>query len=457
MTYRVRPLFGPILLLTLATVLAAAQGQQGRIEDLDTFSSSRSFVPANARQDDSAELGEEPYLQLYRMQTSKDLHAEDSRKLSKGSFEDWLDSTLESSDQDEGLGDGYDGGFEDYIGDDNKKDDNFDDAAAQDEGNIEAGSSEKGDSELGKTSENNLNDIKQDDNKEDEDKSNDDNRDHDEDEENNSDDDNDGEDDDEDDDDDDDEGDDDSGDDETDFKDAVIYMNINPLIVPVKDSQCPANIQPDQTGQNFHKHTDVDQTLKDIERCPLYCLKAFTHVGQVVVVSELLGCVGCITFVVSGFYALGVDCAGIFTPYPTPPKTTTSTVPNPTGVKKASVSVARPQTALKHPADQALPPLNFGTMMQSLGHVDWNQVQDWFDVAGELASTNIEKSANTDATTDVKKENKGVADGQEKPIISKPLFNDLIVKAASLANWTLTPEILDATGVYDRVHEMEHL
>ncbi|KAF9146370.1 hypothetical protein BG015_011617, partial [Linnemannia schmuckeri] len=106
------------------------------------------------------------------------------------------------------------------------------------------------------------------------------------------------------------------------------------------------------------------------------------------------------------------------------------------------------------PEDSPLPPLDFATMLKSLGQLSLRDVQDWFNIGSNLAKvvgvsseSNNGKSEGEEGS-DSKKEEK-----EAKAAASKDLFNQFVSKTASFANWTLTPETLDQTGVFDRVQQ----
>ncbi|KAF9288942.1 hypothetical protein BGZ88_007974 [Linnemannia elongata] len=226
----------------------------------------------------------------------------------------------------------------------------------------------------------------------------------------------------------------------------------------------------------------VNFALRFRERCSIKCLKTFTHVFSNPNVLGILDCFGCSNFFVSGFYALGVDCAGIFAAYPKPanataPKTTTTATPTGTTTvvsTKTDAAGVPPSKATKspksvdddseslpaggdyrlgqvRPEDSALPPIDFVTMLKSLGQISSGDVQDWINIGSDLAKVigggNSGKSEGEEGSEGKKKVD------EERAAASKDLFNQFVSKAASFANWTLTPETLDQTGVFDRVQQ----
>ncbi|KAG0297583.1 hypothetical protein BGZ96_005686 [Linnemannia gamsii] len=216
----------------------------------------------------------------------------------------------------------------------------------------------------------------------------------------------------------------------------------------------------------------VNFALRFRERCSIKCLKTFTHIISNPNVLGILDCFGCSNFFVSGFYALGVDCAGLFAAYPKPanataPKTTpTATGVPPSQATKTTKSDERElvsagagdyRLGAVKPEDSALPPIDFATTLKSLGQLTSGDVQDWFNIGSDLA-----KVIGGGATNSQSGKNEGEGSGSErnkemdeaKAAAGKDLFNKFVSKAASFGNWTLTPEVLDQTGVFDRVHSL---
>ncbi|KAF9145182.1 hypothetical protein BGX30_010057 [Mortierella sp. GBA39] len=204
----------------------------------------------------------------------------------------------------------------------------------------------------------------------------------------------------------------------------------------------------------------VNFALRFRERCSIKCLKTFSHVFSNPDVLGILDCFGCSNFFVSGFYALGVDCAGIFAAYPKLANSTTT--PTPTGTAKGgatSTTVVSTKAdaggdyrlGQVKPEDSALPPIDFSTMLMSLGQISSGDIQDWANIGSDLAKVisggNSGKSEGEEGSG-----GNGEVD-EERATASKNLFNQFVSKAASFANWTLTPEMLDQTGVFDRVQQ----
>lgn len=210
----------------------------------------------------------------------------------------------------------------------------------------------------------------------------------------------------------------------------------------------------------------VNFALRFRERCSIKCLKTFTHVFSNPNVLGILDCFGCSNFFVSGFYALGVDCAGLFAAYPKPanataPKTTTTA----TGTAKAGTITGTgvpPSEATKDtksgepefvsagtgdyrlgavkPEDSALPPIDFATTLKSLGQLTTGDVQDWFNIGSDLV-----KVIGGGASSSQSGKNEGEGGGSErnkemneaKAAAGKDLFNKFVSKAASFGNVSL--------------------
>ncbi|KAF9095810.1 hypothetical protein BGX23_012543 [Mortierella sp. AD031] len=218
----------------------------------------------------------------------------------------------------------------------------------------------------------------------------------------------------------------------------------------------------------------VNFALRFRERCSIKCLKTFTPIFSSPNVLGALDCFGCTNFFVSGFYAVGVDCAGLFVAYPKPPNATVPTTTGtatatgtatktgvpPSGTTKTTKAVDGVEYRLGQvqPEDSALPAIDLAAMLKSLGQINPNDIQDWFDIGSDLV-----KVASPDSTTTSRSEegsserdsssNKEAA-SEEKAAAIKDLFNKFVSKAASFANWIITPEALDQTGVYDRVQSL---
>ncbi|KAK3830240.1 MAG: hypothetical protein JOS17DRAFT_747345 [Linnemannia elongata] len=208
----------------------------------------------------------------------------------------------------------------------------------------------------------------------------------------------------------------------------------------------------------------VNFALRFRERCSIKCLKTFSHIFSNPNVLGILDCFGCSNFFVSGIYALGVDCAGIFAAYPKPanataPKTTTTGTP--AGTAKGSATATTvvstgvpPSKATKsksvddnleslsaggdyrmgqvRPEDSALPSIDFATMLKSLGQISSGDVQDWMNIGGDLAKIigggNSGKSEGEEGSGENKKVD------EESAAASKDLFNQFVSKGASFAN-----------------------
>ncbi|KAF8933158.1 hypothetical protein BGZ47_011004 [Haplosporangium gracile] len=233
----------------------------------------------------------------------------------------------------------------------------------------------------------------------------------------------------------------------------------------------------------------VNFALRFQERCSIKCLKAFSDIFSSPDTLGILNCFGCSNFFVSGFYALGVNCAGILAAYPkaantTAPRTTTlaamgksdatTTTVDSTKSDAAGVSPSKAIKAPKSvdddsevvpagrnnrlgqvkPKDSALPPLDFAMTLKSLGQLSLGDIQDWLNIGSDLvknvgvgSGSNNGKSEGEEGSDSNKKEKEANA------AVSKDLFNQFVSKGASFANWTLTPEMLDQTGVFDRVQQ----
>ncbi|KAG0292037.1 hypothetical protein BGZ97_005724, partial [Linnemannia gamsii] len=222
----------------------------------------------------------------------------------------------------------------------------------------------------------------------------------------------------------------------------------------------------------------VNFALRFRERCTIKCLKTFTHVFSNPNVLGILDCFGCSNFFVSGFYALGVDCAGLFAAYPKPPnatvpKTKMTATPTATGIAKAGVTtfttlvstktdaVGTPPTATKgtksvdgpeivpagaedyrlgpvKPEDSALPPIDFASMLKSLGQLSSGDVQDWFSIGSDLAKIIGNGAGSGQSGRNEGEEGSGSEMNKEmdeaKAAAGKDLFNKFVSKAASFAN-----------------------
>ncbi|GJJ72667.1 hypothetical protein EMPS_05025 [Entomortierella parvispora] len=229
----------------------------------------------------------------------------------------------------------------------------------------------------------------------------------------------------------------------------------------------------------------VNFSLRFRERCTITCLKIMTHIFVKPDILGLLNCFGCSNFLVSGFYAIGQDCIGLFT---SPVKGTIVTPPIPgaspaaNGAKStmedqtrfvSESTTSQNENPVIHPADAGLPSFDFGSLINNLANVNFSDVQDWLNIGMSVAqlvqpgqtSATEEEMANA-ATSPASMtpsesftlkgaeevEGEGQAKAQQGPIapMDKDTFNQYILKAASFANWKLTPEMLEASGAYDR-------
>ncbi|KAG9066382.1 hypothetical protein KI688_001608 [Linnemannia hyalina] len=204
----------------------------------------------------------------------------------------------------------------------------------------------------------------------------------------------------------------------------------------------------------------VNFALRFRERCSIKCLKTFSHVFSNPDVLGILDCFGCSNFFVSGFYALGIDCAGIFAAYPKPANATKTLTP--TGTAKGSATATTVVSTKADaggdyrlgqvkPEDSALPPIDFSTMLTSLGQISSGDIQDWANIGSDLAKVISGGNSGKSEGEEGSRGNEEV--DEERATASKNLFNQFVSKAASFANWTLTPEMLDQTGVFGRVQQ----
>ncbi|KAF9199352.1 hypothetical protein BGZ49_010551 [Haplosporangium sp. Z 27] len=189
----------------------------------------------------------------------------------------------------------------------------------------------------------------------------------------------------------------------------------------------------------------VNFTLLFRDRCSIQCLRAMDTASIYPDFIQFLSCFGCSNFVVQGFYTLGYDCVGLFTPST---KITKSSVTGDKRLKDLQDNV--------NPADANLYPLNFGDMMKSLHQVDVNELEDWFAMGQNLyhvveKNNHVAKSQSDDFTLTAEEK---VKIQSEKMTLDRALFNQFVGKAANFANWTLTPEIIESSGVYDRLQDM---
>ncbi|KAG0321149.1 hypothetical protein BGZ99_004092 [Dissophora globulifera] len=113
-----------------------------------------------------------------------------------------------------------------------------------------------------------------------------------------------------------------------------------------------------------------------------------------------------------------------------------------------------------NPADASLSPLNSGSMMKSLHNVDMGELQDWFDIGADIykavKTTGHASESNSQNTTGVTEAQKLEAE-EDRVEVDNDLFNKVITKAAGFANRTLTPDMVEGSGVFDRLHDTKVL
>ncbi|KAF9570831.1 hypothetical protein EC968_001372 [Mortierella alpina] len=200
----------------------------------------------------------------------------------------------------------------------------------------------------------------------------------------------------------------------------------------------------------------VNFALRFRERCTISCLKTLTHIFVKPDVLGLVGCFGCINFLISGISAVITDCVGLFAPYPKPSSTISAPVPTGT-MRKMNLAAeghlgdSSPLNAV-HSDDQGLGSLDFAQVIHSLQNLDMNQVHDWLDAGKKIVESKApaakDQKVESGSINEYNPEQEGHLD--EEANEEKKMFNTFIVKAASFANWTVTPAMLDATGVYER-------
>ncbi|KAF9935195.1 hypothetical protein FBU30_006280 [Linnemannia zychae] len=231
----------------------------------------------------------------------------------------------------------------------------------------------------------------------------------------------------------------------------------------IEDSTFSADATPEAGGACIDSF--VDFALRFRERCTVRCLKAISHLFSDHNVFGALDCFGCTSFFVSGISALGNDCGGIFAdisnplnataPTPTAPGAPTPIVPDaPTPTAPSAQTAPKADAAitpiepgddsrLGHitPVDSALPALDLANIIKSLGQLTSKDVQEWIDIGSDLATMTNGGSDSTnvlegDTTNKEETDNARMA-------ASKDLLNKVVSKAATIANWDVTPEILD--------------
>ncbi|KAF9109932.1 hypothetical protein BGX27_006987 [Mortierella sp. AM989] len=195
----------------------------------------------------------------------------------------------------------------------------------------------------------------------------------------------------------------------------------------------------------------VNFALRFRERCSIQCLRTMASVIASPDVIGLLSCFGCSNFVVQGFYALGYDCVGLLTP--------PNTVMRMTDIGGDDGARLGDLQDDVNPADADLYPLNFADMMKGLHQVDVGELQDWFNMGQNLYHAVEANSLATEAESEnstLTEEQKAEAK-EAKMEVDRDLFNQFIGKAAGFANWTLTPDIIESSGVFDRLQGLNLL
>ncbi|KAF9995912.1 hypothetical protein BGZ79_010367 [Entomortierella chlamydospora] len=86
-------------------------------------------------------------------------------------------------------------------------------------------------------------------------------------------------------------------------------------------------------------------------------------------------------------------------------------------------------------------------------------MQDWLHLGQNLyraveANSHAAEAQSINSTLTEEEKAEAI---NEKMVLDKDLFNHFIGKAASFANWILTPDIIERTGVYDRLQDMNFL
>ncbi|KAF9370883.1 hypothetical protein CPB97_002390 [Podila verticillata] len=226
----------------------------------------------------------------------------------------------------------------------------------------------------------------------------------------------------------------------------------------------------------------VNFALRFVDHCSIFCLKTFTHIFAKLNVLGILDCFGCSNFMVQGCVALGQDCVGLFTSDPMTPedirraqeaaKATLTGAPAPTGGVKPNSE----KSVLAHVDDgsqlRGAEPLNLDSVISNLQNVDMDQVHEWLEIGkGVVSVINAGAASNKaqeqpqeqppqdgEVLVETQANEKGQvraqnSQEQESSKVGKDEFNEFIIKAAKFANWDLTPEMIEDSGVYDRVHE----
>ncbi|KAG0267168.1 hypothetical protein BG011_008461 [Mortierella polycephala] len=282
----------------------------------------------------------------------------------------------------------------------------------------------------------------------------------------------------------------DEGDDEDDDEDEVDgdldFHYADPLLVPLhKEEQSHAKQERDQTGaepavDSTSRSTEMTKVITPEpgaacqdslvnfadqfrERCSFPCLKTVTRVVSNPDVLPLLNCFGCINFFFDGFSALITDCSGLLASPLTmivgakvlKSKTKAAVDAEETmgGVPLSQKQEAQEQAATEAGID--IGNINFADTIKALQQVDVKDMQEWINL-GQGVYDALEAAAGAEVDADGNATGGGgAAEGQRKKEgveKSKELFNKLVSKAASIVNLPLTPEMLDATAMYDTAH-----
>ncbi|KAF9419920.1 hypothetical protein BGZ94_009282 [Podila epigama] len=227
----------------------------------------------------------------------------------------------------------------------------------------------------------------------------------------------------------------------------------------------------------------VNFALRFQDKCSVFCLKTYTHL--ISSPGGIFECIGCANMVAQGFVALGKDCFGVFT---SPPMTAEELkkAREEAKTKAASVdgadAVATEGTGAADAVDTANTPrpvFSAENVMSSLQNVDMGQVMEWVEMGKNVVSViNASASQPAAAATDADAANAASApaipqgetlqleqqpeghgqvkvqqDKDGKVKVDRKTFNDFVIQAASWVNYKLTPEDIDKSGAYERVHE----
>ncbi|KAF9431422.1 hypothetical protein BGZ76_000327 [Entomortierella beljakovae] len=190
----------------------------------------------------------------------------------------------------------------------------------------------------------------------------------------------------------------------------------------------------------------VNFALRFREKCSIQCLRIMINSVSHPEIFGLLSCFSCSNFIIQGLIALAADCKGLLS--------------TPMAMSSKSISGGERLGDIQsdvNPFDAGLYPLNFGDMMSSLQEVSTGDIQEWFDMGNDIyhaIDVNSRVSEGMSKNSTLTEEQKAEL-MKEEVTVNKDLFNQFIGKAASFADWELTPEILDNSGVYDRLHNMK--